>query len=126
MFLNPKSVGDEAFTIFKLLDIGDWLGVTGETFMTRTGEPTIKATAITVLSKSLWPLPDKWHGIADRELQYRKRYLDLIASERSREHLQEAQPDGRGDPQIPRGPGFPGGGDSNAARRGGRRGGPAF
>jgi len=84
-FLNPKSVGDEAFSIFKLLDIGDWLGVTGETFMTRTGEPTIKVTAITVLSKSLRPLPDKWHGIADRELQYRKRYLDLIASERSRD-----------------------------------------
>jgi lysyl-tRNA synthetase, class II len=84
-FLNPKSVGDDAFAIFKLLDVGDWIGVHGETFMTRTGEPTIKVTALTVLSKSLRPLPDKWHGIADRELQYRKRYLDLIASERSRE-----------------------------------------
>jgi lysyl-tRNA synthetase class 2 len=84
-FLNPKSVGDEAFAVFKLLDVGDWIGVSGETFTTRTGEPTIKVTALTVLSKSLRPLPDKWHGIADRELQYRKRYLDLIASERSRD-----------------------------------------
>jgi lysyl-tRNA synthetase class 2 len=84
-FLNPKSVGEEAFGIFKLLDVGDWIGVAGETFTTRTGEPTIKVTELTVLAKSLRPLPDKWHGIADRELQYRKRYLDLIASERSRD-----------------------------------------
>lgn len=84
-FLNPKSVGEEAFGVFKLLDVGDWIGVGGETFTTRTGEPTIKVTTLTVLAKSLRPLPDKWHGIADRELQYRKRYLDLIASERSRD-----------------------------------------
>jgi len=84
-FLNPKSVGEEAFEIFKLLDMGDWVGIEGETFITRTGEPTVKASAITVLSKSLRPLPDKFHGISDREMQYRKRYLDLISTESSRE-----------------------------------------
>jgi len=84
-FLNPKSVGEEGFTVAKLLDVGDWIGIAGETFLTRTGEPTVKVTELTVLGKSLRPLPDKWHGLADRELQYRKRYLDLIASERSRE-----------------------------------------
>ncbi len=84
-FLNAKTVGDEGFAVAKLLDVGDWVGVAGETFLTRTGEPTVKVTKLTVLSKSLRPLPDKWHGLADRELQYRKRYLDLIASERSRE-----------------------------------------
>lgn len=84
-FLNPKSVGEESFEIFKLMDMGDWIGVEGETFITRTGEPTVKATSITVLSKSLRPLPDKFHGISDRELQYRKRYLDLISTEESRD-----------------------------------------
>jgi len=84
-FLNPKSVGEEAFEVFKLLDLGDWIGVAGETFTTRVGEPTVKASRITVLSKALRPLPDKFKGIADRELRYRKRYLDLISSERSRE-----------------------------------------
>ncbi|NOY00342.1 MAG: lysine--tRNA ligase, partial [Verrucomicrobia bacterium] len=52
-FLNPKSIGDEAFEIFQQLDIGDWIGVEGATFTTRMGEPTVKASAITVLSKSL-------------------------------------------------------------------------
>ncbi|MFV1995281.1 MAG: lysine--tRNA ligase [Verrucomicrobiales bacterium] len=84
-FLNAKGVGEEAFEIFKLLDLGDFVGIRGETFITRTGEPTVKASALTVLSKSLRPLPEKWHGLADREARYRQRYLDLIANEKSRE-----------------------------------------
>lgn len=84
-FLNPKSIGDEAFEIFQQLDIGDWIGVEGATFTTRMGEPTVKASAITVLSKSLRPLPDKWHGVADPQIKYRQRYLDLIANERARD-----------------------------------------
>lgn len=84
-FLNPKSVGDENFEIFKQLDLGDWIGIEGETFTTRTGEPTVKASAITVLAKALRPLPEKWHGLSDRESKYRQRYLDLISNERSRE-----------------------------------------
>ena len=84
-FLNPKSIGDEAFEIFQQLDIGDWIGVEGTTFITRTEEPTVRASAITVLSKSLRPLPDKWHGVADPQIKYRQRYLDLIANDRSRD-----------------------------------------
>ncbi len=84
-FLNGKSVGEEQFEIFKLLDLGDWIGIEGETFITRTEEPTVRAENIKVLSKSLRPLPEKWHGLADRESRYRHRYLDLIANEESRE-----------------------------------------
>jgi lysyl-tRNA synthetase class 2 len=84
-FLNPKSIGDGAFVIFQQLDIGDWIGVEGTTFTTRMGEPTVRASAITVLSKSLRPMPDKWHGVADREIKYRQRYLDLMSNQRSRE-----------------------------------------
>ncbi|MEZ5302386.1 MAG: lysine--tRNA ligase [Verrucomicrobiales bacterium] len=85
-WLNPKSVGDEDFDVFKnLLDMGDWIGVEGETFTTQKGEPTIKVTKLTVLSKALRPLPDKWHGLADRETKYRQRYLDLISNEQSRQ-----------------------------------------
>ncbi|MFT5470644.1 MAG: lysyl-tRNA synthetase class 2 [Verrucomicrobiales bacterium] len=78
-------VDDECFANFKLLDMGDWLGVEGETFNTQTGEPSLRAKKLTVLCKALRPLPDKHKGIADRELSYRKRYLDLIATERSRD-----------------------------------------
>lgn len=85
IFVNKKQLGPEAWEVFKQLDIGDWLGVEGETFTTRTGEPSVKALQITVLSKSLRPMPDKWHGLQDPQIKYRQRYLDLIANERSRE-----------------------------------------
>lgn len=85
-FLNAKNVPEETFALFRdLIDMGDWLGVEGETFITRTGEPSIKVTSLTVLSKSLRPMPNKWHGVADREIKYRQRYLDLMANQRSRE-----------------------------------------
>lgn len=84
-FVNQKEVGEEAWAIYKQLDIGDWLGVEGETFLTRTGEPSVKVKKLTVLSKSLRPMPSKWHGVVDPQIKYRQRYLDLIANERSRE-----------------------------------------
>jgi lysyl-tRNA synthetase, class II len=85
-FLNAKNVPAETFALFtELLDIGDWVGVEGETFITKTGEPSIKVTSLTVLSKALRPMPDKWHGVADREIKYRQRYLDLMSNPRSRE-----------------------------------------
>ena len=85
-YVSLKDVGEELFHLLThLVDIGDWLGVTGKTFITRTGEPSIHLVTATVLSKSLRPLPEKWHGIADREIKYRQRYLDLISNERSRE-----------------------------------------
>ena len=85
IFLNAKSIGEESFEIFKQLDLGDWIGIEGDTFITRTEEPSVKASAITVLSKALRPLPEKWAGLSDRETKYRQRYLDLISNERSRE-----------------------------------------
>ena len=85
IFVNQKQIGDEQWAAYKNLDIGDWIGVAGETFTTQVGEPSVKANEITVLSKSLRPMPSKWHGIVDPQLKYRQRYLDLIANERSRE-----------------------------------------
>lgn len=85
-YLNKADVGDETFEMFRdEIDIGDWVGVAGETFTTRVGEPSVKAARLVMLSKSLRPLPDKWHGVADPEIRYRQRYLDLIANPRSRE-----------------------------------------
>jgi lysyl-tRNA synthetase class 2 len=85
LFIHPKQIGDEAFAIFKQLDIGDWIGVQGECFVTKSGEPTIRVKRFTVLSKALRPLPEKWHGVRDAETKYRQRYLDLIANPESRE-----------------------------------------
>ena len=89
VYLNAKEVGTETMAIFDHLDIGDFIGVEGETFVTKTGEPSIKATSFTVLSKSLRPLPDKWHGVQDTEIKYRQRYLDLISNPESMEVFQK-------------------------------------
>ncbi len=70
--------------VFKKLDVGDFLGVKGTLFRTRTGELTLRVQGVTLLSKVLRPLPEKWHGLKDVELRYRQRYLDLIANEDSR------------------------------------------
>ena len=73
------------FQLFKELDIGDIIGVSGELFKTRTGESTIVVKEIKLLSKALRPLPEKWHGLKDVEVRYRQRYLDLIANPDSRD-----------------------------------------
>jgi len=78
-------VGREFYNkVFKKLDVGDFLGVKGVLFRTRTGELTLRVQEVTLLSKVLRPLPEKWHGLKDVELRYRQRYLDLIANEESR------------------------------------------
>lgn len=74
----------EAYEQFKHLDLGDIVGVKGELFITNTGELTVQANYLELLTKSLRPLPDKFHGLADQEVRYRKRYVDLIANEDSR------------------------------------------
>jgi lysyl-tRNA synthetase class 2 len=84
-YVNAKGVPEEQFEAFKLLDLGDWIGISGETFNTKVGEPTVKVEDLTVLSKAIRPMPDKFHGVADQELKYRKRYLDLMSNERSRD-----------------------------------------
>ena len=78
-------VGEEAFELFKLLDLGDIIGVSGELFRTKTNELTVRVREIEVLTKALLPLPEKWHGLADVEMRYRRRYLDLLTNERARE-----------------------------------------
>src|SRR5204863_1156134 len=69
---------------FRLLDIGDLIGVEGTCFLTKSGEPTLKARTFRLMAKALRPLPEKWHGLQDIEARYRQRYLDLLTNERSR------------------------------------------
>ena len=78
-------VGEQAFQLYHLLDLGDSIGVRGHLFRTRTNELTIWVEEIFFLSKALLPLPEKWHGLTDIELRYRQRYVDLIANEKSRQ-----------------------------------------
>ena len=73
------------FDLFNKLDIGDIVGVEGETFKTHTGEPTLKVVRFVLLSKSIRPLPEKWHGLKDVQIRYRQRYVDLIANHEIRE-----------------------------------------
>jgi len=87
LFLQQEALGavhDE----FKGWDVGDILGAEGTLFKTRTGELTIKVDQLRLLVKSLRPLPDKWHGLADVESRYRQRYVDLIMSDESRQVFQ--------------------------------------
>jgi lysyl-tRNA synthetase class 2 len=84
IYVQAKELGEELFEAFKLLDLGDFVGVEGTCFVTKTGEPTLKAHKLQVLGKSLRPLPEKWHGLQDVEARYRQRYLDLLTNEQSR------------------------------------------
>lgn len=72
-------------SIKKMIDIADFVGVEGEVYTTQTGEVTVKAEKVTLLSKTLRPLPEKFHGLTDAETIYRQRYLDLITNEKSRQ-----------------------------------------
>jgi lysyl-tRNA synthetase class 2 len=84
IYVQQESVGEEVYAAFKKFDLGDILGVEGSMFKTRTGELTIKVTTLRLLVKSLRPLPDKFHGLADQEIKYRQRYLGLIADDETR------------------------------------------
>src|SRR2546430_11710369 len=84
VYVRKDVVGEKGFEVFHLLDLGDSIGVHGHLFRTKTGELSVWAQELTVLSKALLPLPEKWHGLTDVELRYRQRYLDLIANEDSR------------------------------------------
>ena len=84
VYIHAKEVGPEVIEMFKLIDLGDFIGVEGTCFLTKTGEPTLKVHALEILGKSLRPLPEKWHGLQDVEARYRQRYLDLLTNEQSR------------------------------------------
>jgi len=85
VYLQKNRLGDEIYSLFKKLDIGDFIGVKGPLFQTRTGEWTLLAQEFRLLSKAVRPLPEKFHGIKDPEKRYRQRYLDLIMNENSRQ-----------------------------------------
>lgn len=80
IYFRQDVIGEEGYTVFNLLDIGDIIGVTGRVFKTKRGEISIEVHTFTLLTKSLRPLPEKWHGLKDVEIRYRQRYLDLIAN----------------------------------------------
>lgn len=81
--LTKKACTEEVWALWKLLERGDWIGVEGETFITRTGEPSVRVDSFKVLSKALRPMPDKFHGLADMDLRYRRRHLDLMSNAES-------------------------------------------
>ena len=84
IYVTRDTLGEDIYADFKTWDLGDILGVVGTLMKTRTGELTIHATEIRLLTKSLRPLPDKFHGLADQEMKYRQRYVDLIMNEETR------------------------------------------
>jgi lysyl-tRNA synthetase class 2 len=84
IYIHAKEVGPELIDLFRSVDLGDFIGVEGTCFVTKSGEPTLKAHTFQLLAKALRPLPEKWHGLQDIEGRYRQRYLDLLTNERSR------------------------------------------
>ena len=84
VYLRKDVLGDDGFAVSNALDLGDIVGVGGNVFRSKTGELTLRATSLAVLTKSLVPMPDKWHGLQDVEKRYRQRYVDLIVNEHVR------------------------------------------
>lgn len=89
IYVAQNAIGNEQYSDFTKMDIGDIVGVTGKLFKTSTGEITVRASSIILVSKSLRPLPDKWHGLTDFDQIYRQRYLDLIVNKESRTHAKQ-------------------------------------
>ena len=87
IYVRRDVIGEEAYAAFKKLDLGDFVGVSGTLFKTKTGEITVRVESYVPVSKALRPLPEKWHGLSDAEQVYRQRYLDLIVNEESRARL---------------------------------------
>ena len=88
IYVRVDDLGEEAYEAFKKLDIGDIVGVTGTVFRTRRGEISVHTSAVTLLSKSLLPLPEKFHGLKDQDLRYRQRYVDLIMNPETRRNFE--------------------------------------
>lgn len=88
VYFKLDAVGAEAYETLGLLEVGDWIGVKGYPFKTRTGELTLHVEAFTLLSKALHPLPEKWHGLTDVEARYRHRYVDLIVNPEVRKNFE--------------------------------------
>ena len=88
IYVRRDDVGEEPYADFKAYDIGDIIGVTGTVFRTKTGEVSVHASSVKLLSKSLRPLPEKFHGLTDKELRYRQRYVDLIMNPESKRNFE--------------------------------------
>ena len=84
-YVSKNDIGEEAYAAFKKYDIGDIIGIKGFVFKTKTGEISVHAKEVVLLSKSLQVLPEKFHGLKDQELRYRQRYVDLIVNPESRD-----------------------------------------
>ena len=88
LYVRRDEVGEEPYARFKKVDIGDIVGVKGTVFRTQRGEMSVRAEEVTLLSKSLLPLPEKFHGLTDKELRYRQRYVDLIVNPEVRRNFE--------------------------------------
>ena len=84
VYISINDIGEDAYNLFKMADVGDIVGVKGMVMLTRTGEPTVKCLEYTHLTKALKPLPEKFHGLTDKEERYRRRYVDLIMNDEAR------------------------------------------
>lgn len=84
LYVARDDLGEEPYACFKKMDVGDIIGVSGFVFRTKTGEPSVHVAALTLLSKSLRPLPEKFHGMTNTDLRYRQRYVDLIMNPESK------------------------------------------
>ena len=80
VYVRLDGVGEKTFEVWNLVDMADFIGVSGKLMRTRTGELTVQASSLTFLSKALLPLPEKWHGLTDVETRYRQRYVDMVAN----------------------------------------------
>ena len=87
MWFKVDRLGEDAYTLVRMLDLGDIVGVSGPVTRTRRGEPTVLADSLTLLVKALQPPPEKFHGLHDQETRYRKRYLDLLSNAWHRRHF---------------------------------------
>ncbi len=116
-YVARDSLGEEAYKEFKKLDIGDIIGLEGEVFKTKTGEISIHAAKITLLSKSLQILPEKFHGLTNTDTRYRQRYVDLIMNPEVKRYLYQAFPHHQRHPEIPGRRRLPGSGDAYAGEQ---------
>ncbi len=89
VYLRKNDIGEDGWKLYQRLDLGDWIGATGYLFVTRTGELSLHVTEFRFLTKALLPMPDKYHGVQDKEIRYRRRYVDLIAAGAAGERLPE-------------------------------------
>jgi lysyl-tRNA synthetase, class II len=87
VYAQKNVLGDEQFDVFRHLDLGDFIGARGSLFTTKTGEISVRLTSFVILAKALRPPPEKWHGLADTEIRYRQRYLDLVANPEVKERF---------------------------------------